>query len=172
MSVNEPASPEYGVEAGEHSGEGKATNTPADTVRVSSARPAVLNKKKLQKLQEQYERRGVVYISRIPPHMVGAVGGDALAMPSKYALPTTPLLTCDDTLGTTPLYFLAEAAKAETTARAVWSARAPVPCPRRWVHSGNGAATDVRICSSSKQQEMQAPDITTWDATSCPFPHV
>ena len=28
------------------------------------------NSKKLAKLQEQYNRRGVVYISRIPPHMV------------------------------------------------------------------------------------------------------
>ena len=29
-----------------------------------------LHNKKLQKLQKQYERRGVVYVSRIPPHMV------------------------------------------------------------------------------------------------------
>ena len=28
------------------------------------------NSKKLAKLQDQYNRRGVVYISRIPPHMV------------------------------------------------------------------------------------------------------
>ena len=29
-----------------------------------------LHNKKLQKLQKQYERRGIVYVSRIPPHMV------------------------------------------------------------------------------------------------------
>lgn len=29
-----------------------------------------LQNKKLQKLQKQYERRGIVYVSRIPPHMV------------------------------------------------------------------------------------------------------
>ena len=29
-----------------------------------------LHNKKLQKLQKQYERRGIIYVSRIPPHMV------------------------------------------------------------------------------------------------------
>lgn len=70
MAKNEPTSSEAVVAAGEHSGD---TDTPADTERPSPALPAVLNKKKLQKLQEQYERRGIVYISRIPPHMVSAV---------------------------------------------------------------------------------------------------
>lgn len=32
--------------------------------------PLKHNSKKLAKLQDQYNRRGVVYISRIPPHMV------------------------------------------------------------------------------------------------------
>jgi hypothetical protein len=31
-----------------------------------------LSKKKLQKLKEKHERRGIVYISRIPPHLVSA----------------------------------------------------------------------------------------------------
>ncbi|KAL6768774.1 hypothetical protein ACKKBF_B16145 [Auxenochlorella protothecoides x Auxenochlorella symbiontica] len=66
MAKNEPTSSEAVVAAGEHSGD---THTAADTERPSSALPAVLNKKKLQKMQEQYERRGIVYISRIPPHM-------------------------------------------------------------------------------------------------------
>lgn len=29
-----------------------------------------LQSKKLQKLQKAYERKGIIYVSRIPPHMV------------------------------------------------------------------------------------------------------
>lgn len=29
-----------------------------------------LNEKKLEKLKRKYEKRGIVYISRLPPHMV------------------------------------------------------------------------------------------------------
>lgn len=40
----------------------------------STGNPA-LDKKKLKKLNETYARRGVIYISRVPPHLVSTAVG-------------------------------------------------------------------------------------------------
>lgn len=38
--------------------------------RDSAGKPSKLNRKKLEKLKTKAERRGVVYLSRLPPHLV------------------------------------------------------------------------------------------------------
>ena len=51
------------------------SETPADRDELSGKEAAnpeklALQSKKLQKLRKAYEKRGIVYVSRIPPHMV------------------------------------------------------------------------------------------------------
>jgi ESF2/ABP1 family protein len=57
----EEASPEGGQEGGD-----KADNKQKKKKKKVSK---VLSKVRLQRLQEKHERRGIVYVSRIPPHM-------------------------------------------------------------------------------------------------------
>ena len=50
------------------------SETPADrdelSGEVANPEKLALQSKKLQKLRKAYEKRGIVYVSRIPPHMV------------------------------------------------------------------------------------------------------
>lgn len=39
---------------------------------TDAGKPKALQRKKLQKLKEKNDKRGVVYISRLPPHLVRA----------------------------------------------------------------------------------------------------
>ena len=56
----------------DHSRSGTDDEPEVEDVATTSAQtlPKKLDKKKLKKLKEEYKRRGVVYISRIPPHLV------------------------------------------------------------------------------------------------------
>lgn len=60
MSDTEAPEQQQGAEA-----EQPAAQQPAKAPQL----PGVTSKK-LQKLQEKYDKRGIVYISRIPPHLV------------------------------------------------------------------------------------------------------
>lgn len=56
----------------DHSRSGTDDEPEVEDVATTSAQtlPKKLDKKKLEKLKEEYKRRGVVYMSRIPPHLV------------------------------------------------------------------------------------------------------
>ncbi len=56
---------------------GSSSKGPYHPVRDASQeedrKKSPLSKRKLEKLKEVHERRGVVYVSRIPPHMVRSI---------------------------------------------------------------------------------------------------
>lgn len=63
---------------GEELSDNEAQEAPRSAGRVDDPDtflPPKLTKKKLEKLQEQYNKRGIVYMSRLPPHLVRAAVG-------------------------------------------------------------------------------------------------